>query len=66
MQKIKAENPLKRHLYLMVLTLFIIQPLLDVLSYLTDKLGISNIYTLGLRSAIMLAVLVTAFLITDK
>ncbi len=66
MQKIKAENPLKKHLYHTVLTLFILQPLLDVLSYLTDKLGISNIYTLVLRSLVMLAVLVTAFLITDK
>ncbi|MBR4881248.1 MAG: O-antigen ligase family protein [Clostridia bacterium] len=46
--------------------LFILQPCMDVFSYASDKLGISNIYSLLLLFAVFSAVLLSAFILTEK
>lgn len=51
---------------LFTLILFIIQPLMDVFSYVSDKLVISNIFSLVLRFAVLLVVLLIGFIISNN
>ncbi|MBQ3184034.1 MAG: O-antigen ligase family protein [Clostridia bacterium] len=66
MYRTKTKDRLSKKLPSLVLVLFILQPCMDVLSYTSDKLGISNIYTLLLRFAILAAVLISGFILSEK
>ncbi len=66
MRQNDLKDMLINRLPLLVLIVTSTQPLLDVVSYLTDKWGISNIYTLILRMSVLLLLLFTAFLLSDK
>ena len=50
-QETHASGALARHLPTFVIILMAIQPLMDILSFWTDRLGMSNTITLLLRFA---------------
>ena len=56
----------RTRLPLLVFLLCLIQPFLDVLSYWLDEGGFSNRLTLLLRLAILAAMILVAFLLTDR
>lgn len=66
MHPTNIKNRLSDMLPLLVTVLFILQPCMDVLSYGSSLLGISNIYTLLLRFAVLAAVLICGFLLAEK
>ncbi len=66
MCRTKAKERFTDILPSLVLGLFILQPCTDVLSYASDKLGISNIYTLILRFALLAAVLISGFILSKR
>lgn len=49
-----------------VLIICIIQPLLDVISFWSPKLGMPNALTLGIRLLMMAVIVIIAFIITDN
>lgn len=55
-----------QRLPLFVLILFIIQPLMDVLSYWMAEWGLSNVPTLLLRLAVLAVVLIVGFLLSHR
>lgn len=62
----KARTRLTVCLPNIVFIICIIQPLLDVISFWSPKLGMPNALTLGIRLLMMAAIVITAFIITDK
>lgn len=66
MYQLQVQEKLKSKLPEIVLILFILQPCTDVLSYLSDRLEISNIFTLMLRFVFLLTVVIIGFALSDK
>ncbi len=66
MHRTKTQKWLLKNLTVLVLMLFILQPCTDVLSYFSDKFGISNIPTLLLRITVLAAVLSVGFILSEK
>ena len=64
MQKLRSK--LKSILPALVLVLCIIQPLLDVISYWQDKWGLSNAPTTVLRFAMLAAVVLVGFILSER
>ncbi len=58
--------PLGKYLPHAVYILFVIQPLMDVISYFTAKLGITNAFTLGLRLFVFAATVFVGFAVSKK
>lgn len=54
------------HLPALILLLFILQPLMDILSYWADRLGMGNTLTLALRFAILAAVGILGFCVSRR
>lgn len=50
----------------LIVMLFIIQPIMDILSFWMDKLGMSNTLTLALRMLVLLCFALTGFLASRK
>lgn len=61
-----AAARLKSRLPLLITILFAIQPLMDILSYWMDRLGYSNTLTLLLRFAVLLAVALLGFCLSQR
>lgn len=57
---------LQQHLPKIVLILFLIQPVMDVLSYWVNYVGIGNGITLSLRFALLLLMALTGFILSRK
>lgn len=64
--KTTTKTPLTAFLPRAVYILFVIQPVMDVISYFTAKLGISNIVTLGLRLFVLVATVFVGFTVSKK
>lgn len=61
-----ARQWVRAHLPRLVLILMILQPLLDVLSYWLEALGAANTLTLLLRFAMLAAILLAGFLVSER
>ncbi len=59
-------NTLIRHLPQAVYVLFVIQPVMDVISYFTAKLGVSNAPTLALRLLVLAATVSVGFAVSKR
>ncbi len=57
---------ISKNLPAFVFVLFMIQPIMDILSYFTDEFGISKAYTLLLRFAVLLTVLLIGFIVSGR
>lgn len=57
---------LSRQLPNLILLLFLLQPLMDILSYWMDRFGLSNMPTLLLRFAVLAVVALTGFLVSKQ
>ena len=61
-----VKDRLLKHLPEWSFYICIIQPVLDVISYLSVSFGIPNVFTLGLRLMMLAAVLLSAIIITNN
>lgn len=57
---------LKAHVSHFVLLLFVLQPVLDVISFWLQELGMSNLISLGLRLAFLGVCALSAFLLSER
>lgn len=62
----KIRTAISRHIRQLVLALFVLQPVLDVISYWTAELGISNTVTLALRLGVLFLLAFCGFVITGR
>ena len=60
-QETHTSGALARHLPTFLIVLMAIQPLMDILSFWTDRLGMSNTITLLLRFAVFAVVCLLGF-----
>ena len=60
------KNKLKDHLPKMVFIACLIQPILDVVSFWTDRLGLPSAITLGIRLALLCFLVLYAFILTER
>ena len=65
-QETHASGALARHLPTFLIVLMAIQPLMDILSFWTDRLGMSNTITLLLRFAVFAVVCVLGFVTSSR
>ena len=65
-QETHASGALARHLPTFLIVLMVIQPLMDILSFWTDRLGMSNTITLLLRFAVFAVVCVLGFVTSSR
>lgn len=62
----KAADFLRRHMPVIVAVICLIQPVMDVLSFWLDRLGMSNTPTLLLRFAVLAAVVLFGFVVSTR
>lgn len=62
----QSANWLISHLPAFVLLLFVLQPLMDILSFWMDRLGIGNTLTLALRCAVFAATALLGFCVSRR
>ena len=65
-QETHTSGALARHLPTFLIVLMAIQPLMDILSFWTDRLGMSNTITLLLRFAVFAVVCVLGFVTSSR
>ncbi|MGM9671428.1 MAG: O-antigen ligase family protein [Oscillospiraceae bacterium] len=61
-----ASGAFQRHLPTFVFIFFLLQPIMDMLSYWTDRLGMGNTLTLALRFAVLAIVAVAGFCVSQR
>lgn len=66
MEKLSIRRRVTDRLPLVVFTLCLIQPFMDVLSYWLDRADISNNVTLALRSCVLVCIVALGILLTDR
>lgn len=57
---------LKRNIDKFIILIFVLQPLMDILSFWIDKLGISNVLTLLLRFAVLAVTALVGFIVSKN
>lgn len=62
----KKSSWLCTHAPQLVVALFVIQPLMDILSYWTQEWGVSNLFTLGIRFGVLFLTVLFGFLLSDR
>ena len=65
MNKSKSEWVIA-HLPSILIVLFVLQPLMDILSFWLDKLGMGNTLTLGLRFLVLAAFVLLGFCLSKR
>lgn len=61
-----ASGAFQRRLPTFVFIFFLLQPIMDMLSYWTDRLGMGNTHTLALRFAVLAIVAVAGFCVSHR
>ncbi len=62
----KKSSWLCTHAPQLVVALFVIQPLMDTLSYWTQEWGVSSLFTLGIRFGVLFLTVLFGFLLSDR